>query len=114
MKKTLFTAVLILSVLLVLAGCQKPNHEANLIGTWYVNHDDGYTYTYVFRADYTGVETVNSGTETDDYNFRWLLSGTTLKVTEDGFPDDPYYMTFDGNSLKHTLRSGQTVTYTKQ
>ena len=35
-----------------------------------------------------------------------ILSGMT-KLTEG-------YMTFDGNSLKHTLMSGQTVTYTKQ
>ncbi|MBO4706370.1 MAG: hypothetical protein J5647_11590 [Spirochaetaceae bacterium] len=115
MKKTLFAVVLIFAVLLVCAGCADKDPEAKLVGTWSVNYD-GYTYTFVFRTDHTGVATIAQGSNSMDINFSWVLDGTTVRFTVDENSGIVLSdLTFNGTTLSGTDGiNGTTIAFTKQ
>lgn len=113
MKKAIATISLVLCIL-VLVSC---GASSKIVGTWTHKSDSvlgiSLSQTYTFNSDGTGKCNL-LGT---DINFTYTVKDdvVTIKSTVLGTESSAdYTVAFDGNILKMTDASGDTVEYTKQ
>lgn len=72
-------SLLLLTVLLVFAGCGKDDFDEDLlIGSWSTS-----TWSYIFYDDYTGSRTQQGRTQT----FTWSLDGDELELKFDKYEE---------------------------